>query len=88
MDDCLSEIDPVRVLVDEAIRVLIIDDPMWSLSRKEHKAEKIEELKESSLRRVTHKGYHIYSMIVNHRVLLCHAPLSSRCNARYNPFQD
>ena len=86
MNDVTS-IDPVQVIVDEAIEVLDSDDPMWSKGTPAFKEKMIEDLKERSLRRVTYPSYFIFSMIVNRKVLICHAPLATDFDPSYNPFR-
>jgi hypothetical protein len=83
----VTSIDPIQILVDEAIEVLTADDPMWPKGAQEHKGQLIEDLKERSLRRVTYPNYFIFSMIVNHKILICHAPLSTNFDTDYNPFR-
>lgn len=83
----VTEFDPVQVLVDEAVKVLCADDPRWAEGEPEYKERMLEDLKERTLRRVTRPGYFIFSMIVNHKVLICHAPLTTGFDLEYNPFR-
>lgn len=83
----VTTIDPVQILVEEAIEVLTADDPMWPQGEDCYKEHYIEQLKERTLRRVTYPNYFIFSMIVNHKVLICHAPLNTGFDPDYNPFR-
>jgi hypothetical protein len=84
--DTLATLDPVKVLVHEAIEVLSKEDPGWNGSEQEYKRRVIDDCKRRTLRRVHRGGYFLFSMIVKKRVLLCPVPLNAKFDLRYNPF--
>lgn len=80
-------LDPVRVLVDDAVALLDEEDPGWQGGNREHKARMIDDVKRRTLRRVHRGTYYLFSMIVRKRILLCPAPIGAPVDLTYNPFR-
>lgn len=86
--DTSTNIDPVKYLMDEALRVLNERRPNFPKESLEYRTHILEEYKRVTLRRSLCRGYYLWTMFVHHVPLSIQTPLRYEANLHYNPLKD